>query len=197
GSITISFWNYVTARNVQSSSAFSIGDSDTPNSIQAHVPNSDSVLYCDYGTDNNPGGRVSTNYSSYLGSWTYVTLEYNATSSTHAIYLNGSLAISSVNSTTPTTIQTGIQIGAWLQPYGLYDHATIDEFRVSTIARSADWIATEYNNQSSPSTFYTIGSVGSGGPDSGGPTITSLSPASGSVDTPITITGTNFGVTQN
>jgi hypothetical protein len=28
------------------------------------------------------------------------------------------------------------------------------EVRISNIARSADWIAAEYNNQSSPSTFY-------------------------------------------
>jgi hypothetical protein len=32
----------------------------------------------------------------------------------------------------------------------------IDEMRVSNVIRSADWIATEYNNQSSPSTFYSI-----------------------------------------
>ena len=33
----------------------------------------------------------------------------------------------------------------------------IDEVRVSNAARSADWIQTEYNNQSSPSTFYSLG----------------------------------------
>jgi hypothetical protein len=32
----------------------------------------------------------------------------------------------------------------------------LDEARVSRIARSASWIQTEYNNQSSPSTFYSI-----------------------------------------
>ena len=32
----------------------------------------------------------------------------------------------------------------------------LDEIRVSDIARSADWISTTYNNQSSPSTFYSI-----------------------------------------
>ena len=32
----------------------------------------------------------------------------------------------------------------------------IDEFRFSNSARSADWIATEYNNQNSPSTFYSV-----------------------------------------
>jgi len=33
----------------------------------------------------------------------------------------------------------------------------IDEVRISNIARSAGWIATEHNNQNSPSIFYTIG----------------------------------------
>lgn len=31
----------------------------------------------------------------------------------------------------------------------------IDETRISNIGKSADWITTEYNNQNSPSTFYT------------------------------------------
>jgi RHS repeat-associated protein len=164
-SITISFWNYVTASNVQNSAAFTVGNSDTPNRIAGFAPWSDSVLYWDYGTDTNPGGRVSINYSSYLGAWTYVTLEYNGNTSTHAIYLNGNLAASSVNLTTPTAMQTGIDVGAW--PGGvLYDHATIDEFRVSATARSADWIATEYSNQNSPSTFYTIQSADTQGSNS-------------------------------
>ncbi len=32
-----------------------------------------------------------------------------------------------------------------------------DESRVSDIARSADWISTEYNNQNTPNTFYSLG----------------------------------------
>ncbi|MGF1584718.1 MAG: DUF2341 domain-containing protein, partial [Bacteroidales bacterium] len=36
-------------------------------------------------------------------------------------------------------------------------NGTLDEVRVIKAARSADWLATEYNNQSSPSTFYTTG----------------------------------------
>ena len=34
---------------------------------------------------------------------------------------------------------------------------TIDELRIATTARNAGWIATEYANQSSPSTFYSVG----------------------------------------
>jgi Concanavalin A-like lectin/glucanases superfamily/Domain of unknown function (DUF2341) len=34
---------------------------------------------------------------------------------------------------------------------------TIDEARIATVQRTQPWIATEYANQSSPSTFYTVG----------------------------------------
>lgn len=40
---------------------------------------------------------------------------------------------------------------------GNYVSGIMDEVRVSDIARSADWIQTEYNNQNSPGTFYSIG----------------------------------------
>jgi hypothetical protein len=38
-----------------------------------------------------------------------------------------------------------------------YYQGNIDEFHFSNSARSADWIAAEYNNQNSPSTFVTVG----------------------------------------
>ncbi|MFX0020721.1 MAG: hypothetical protein ACFE9S_00225 [Candidatus Hermodarchaeota archaeon] len=38
-----------------------------------------------------------------------------------------------------------------------YFNGGIDEFRLSNIVRSADWIATEYNNQKDPSNFYSVG----------------------------------------
>jgi Concanavalin A-like lectin/glucanases superfamily/Domain of unknown function (DUF2341) len=40
---------------------------------------------------------------------------------------------------------------------GRFWNGTIDEVRVSSVARSADWITTEYNNQSAPGTFATLG----------------------------------------
>ncbi|HWY35454.1 MAG TPA: hypothetical protein VNX68_12475, partial [Nitrosopumilaceae archaeon] len=33
----------------------------------------------------------------------------------------------------------------------------LDEFRISKTVRSASWIATEYNNQAFPNTFYKVG----------------------------------------
>lgn len=189
-SITISFWNYVTSGMEQNSAAFTIGNSSDPNRISSHAPWSDSVLYWDYGAYNG-GGRVSTSYSSYLGSWTYVSLEYDASSTLHSIYLDGALAASNTSSNTPQATETGIYIGYWPY-YGLYDHANIDEFRVSTLARSADWVAAEYNNQSSPATFYSVSAETPANP----PTISSLSPTSGEIGLSVTIAGTNFGTYQ-
>jgi hypothetical protein len=40
---------------------------------------------------------------------------------------------------------------------GDYFVGTIDEVRIANTALSSSWINTEYNNQSSPSTFYSIG----------------------------------------
>jgi hypothetical protein len=34
----------------------------------------------------------------------------------------------------------------------------VDEFRISNSARSAAWIATEYNNQNAPAAFLSLGS---------------------------------------
>jgi len=42
---------------------------------------------------------------------------------------------------------------------GEYFGGTLDEMRISSTALSADWITTEYNNQSSTSTFYSVGSA--------------------------------------
>jgi hypothetical protein len=159
-SITISYWNFVATANLQSSSAFTIGGADLPNRIQAHSPWTDKVLYWDYGNDLG-GGRVSADYTSYLDKWSYVALVYNAGSSLHAIYLNGAAVSTSTNSNAPFSTETGIDIGHWAQVG--YQKGNLDEFRVSNVARSADWIATEYNNQSSPGAFYTIGAAGGSG----------------------------------
>jgi len=40
---------------------------------------------------------------------------------------------------------------------------SLDEIRYSNVVRSSSWITAEYNNQSSPSTFYTMGSEVSNG----------------------------------
>ena len=77
------------------------------------------------------------------------------------IYLNGSLAAENTNSIPSSICNNSENVNIARRPDGSDSGAfggIIDEVRISNTARSSDWIATEYNNQSSPSTFYTVGS---------------------------------------
>ena len=59
------------------------------------------------------------------------------------------------NITNPSTFVVGYLGGSeWMD-------GRLDEIRISNIPRSNDWITTEYNNQYSTSTFYTLGSEAS------------------------------------
>jgi hypothetical protein len=89
------------------------------------------------------------------GTWYYLAMSGN--SSDVKAYLNGSynndLGVGA------GSIPTAGGLGIAADPNGSTSWSgQIDEVRVSNIARSDDWIKTEYNNQSSPSTFYTVGS---------------------------------------
>jgi RHS repeat-associated protein len=191
--ITVSFWSYVPSSAVQSAVAFSIGGQDNPNRILLNAPWADDYLYWDYGSWNS-GGAASIAYSSYLNSWTHVVVEYDPSTTGHFVYLNGALAASAISSDTPASNQSGLWIGAWSASNGDYHKGSIDEFRVSTVARSADWIATEYANQSGPSTFFAVASPEAG--TTTPPTISSLSPSSAGISSSVTISGSNFGSTQ-
>ncbi len=67
--------------------------------------------------------------------------------------------------------------------YPYYSNGDLDELRVSNSAHTAPWIKTEYLNQFSPSTFYTVGSQESS--DSTNPTASSFSPADNSTNVAI------------
>ncbi len=88
--------------------------------------------------------------------------------------LSGGTATLYINGQSVGTPQTGLtpSIGSHEIGWGLEDFpgwsGMADELRISTTARSADQILAEYNNQSSPSTFYTVGSEQSSGGGSGG-----------------------------
>ncbi len=93
--------------------------------------------------------------------WYHVVGTYDGT--TMSVYIDGSLDPNTETKIAPNLETTGKEfwIGhgdhaieeAWSFPWG----GELDEVRVSDIARSASWIATEYNNQSAPSNFYILG----------------------------------------
>ena len=102
-----------------------------------------------------PGSTCDAANSSYVlptNAWTYVVATFNG--STWALYANGSLQSSQGGGHGNPDIPGGIDY------YGLGSgsfHGLVDEARVSSVARSAGWISTEYQNQNAP------GNIGSAG----------------------------------
>jgi hypothetical protein len=84
--------------------------------------------------------------------------------STMKIYINGvEGAVTDTTGALTDSSAFSLYIGRLLAPNDpRHFDGQIDEVRVSNIARPADWIETEHNNQSDPSTFYGVGEEGAG-----------------------------------
>ena len=198
-SFTIAFWSNSTTSStvqrpvskLQNSGNFPGYEVDfnsptgTPNNIRVILENSLST---------NLDIRASSSTVSN-GSWHYYTITYNGSSSASGvlIYVDGS-SLTTTNSSLGTlgtnSIQntTDLNIGNRANSSPSAFNGTLDETRISNNVRSANWIKTEYNNQSSPSTFYSLGAE-----TLLSPAITGFIPASGCANTiPVVITGTSF-----
>ena len=98
----------------------------------------------------------------YNATWSHVavTLAGSPTQGQATIYVDG-VPSGTGSGGSGGTVDDSAQI-AYLANATYGDQASAplngseDEFRISNVIRSADWIATEYNNQSSPSTFYAL-----------------------------------------
>lgn len=103
--------------------------------------------------------------SSSLSNATWYNFTGTYDGETVRLYKNGVLVDSN---TTPSgnitygssnSVIIGADAGTLTTPEaGTYFDGGLDEARISNSVRAASWIATEYNNQNSPSTFYTLGS---------------------------------------
>jgi pimeloyl-ACP methyl ester carboxylesterase len=142
-------------------------------------------------------GYVSSSPSINDNNWHYLTGVRSGQNV--AIYLDGVAAnSSSVSAAYDSDTGAGSLAIGGLPPGGTCTspnwNGSIDEVRISSVARAADWVATEYNNQSSPSSFYSIGQEYS---SSGAlPTITSVSPNPALETEWITVSGVGFGTNQ-
>ena len=104
--------------------------------------------------------NASSNALSATGTWSHIVGV--VASPTIYIYVNGvqhSAAFSGTPAAGDSTFALSIGRDFYdnNNPPARWFYGAIDEVRLSTMARSADWIATEYNNQSSPGTFYSVG----------------------------------------
>lgn len=114
---------------------------------------SDASLAC--GIGNGSTNNFVSETSAYSATeFKYVVLTWNGT--TMKLYLNGSEVDSQPQTISATANTSPLYIGQFSDPGVIFFDGKLDEIRLSGTNRSAEWVQTEYNNQSSPTTFFTI-----------------------------------------
>jgi hypothetical protein len=111
------------------------------------IPSGTNYIYLVSG-DDEIAVRVSRPWS--LNAWNHIVVTVSQ-SAIATFYINGKQA--AVSQTAVSLPQSDVATTT----LGRNFIGTLDECRVSSSARSGDWIATEFNNQNSPATFYSIG----------------------------------------
>lgn len=114
--------------------------------------------YCSLRTDSNDDSWVLDLGNSFilfcypsLNEWVYFVVKFDGTCL--QLLVDGKLLFEiEINLNIGNTITFKIGLG---NNNGLFD-GIIDEVRLSTIARSDEWILTEYQNQRYPNSFYTV-----------------------------------------
>lgn len=132
---------------------------------QLTVPASNNSMMFGKGSGNMDTNWFGTQYRSYSGTgdevvgslsivenvWHHYVITRTAAGSSMVVYEDGANTGTGFSNQTKTYTFLGNGAG------GITQDIYFDEVRISTSVRTADWIATEYNNMFSPSTFYTLG----------------------------------------
>lgn len=84
------------------------------------------------------------------GTFYHITMTYDGTAGLVG-YVNGG-----VDGTAAATGSICSNTGSTLE--GTLSDGLVDELEISNVARSADWVAAQYNNQNAPASFYAVGS---------------------------------------
>ena len=162
--LTVSVWVKATTWNV--------GNGNWPNIVGKRVPGGEGPFYMRVrASDDASANKIefgirnsahvirdaitnnvldTTNYYHLAGTWDGTTVKFfvNTVEQTDT---------GSVSGVTDSTAEQ-LHIGRARASENELFNGIIDEVRISNTARSAGWIATEYNNQYSPSSFYSVGS---------------------------------------
>lgn len=93
--------------------------------------------------------------------WYYLVGNYDG--SNNRIYLNGVADGTLAQTGNFTTSNIPIRFGSDSTPIEFWP-GDLDEMRAGTTVHSANWHLTTYNNQNSPSTFYSVGAEAGGSP---------------------------------
>jgi len=114
----------------------------------------------------NTGSLATSSGTVPNNTWTQVAVTYDAVGN-YVFYINGAASGSGSFVNPFTLLNFRFTNHTWRFGFGNgQPHMLIDEGQISNSIRGADWIATEYNNQSDPSSFETFGSENGGGSSS-------------------------------
>ncbi|MDX9727666.1 MAG: DUF2341 domain-containing protein, partial [Bacteroidales bacterium] len=94
-----------------------------------------------------------SNFLPTANEWHYYSYTFDGT--THRLYIDGVEASTSTTAATQGAVPQFVYLGSYSG--GEYFEGRIDESRYSLTTKTEGWIATEYNNQSSPGTFVSAG----------------------------------------
>ena len=137
---------------------------DFPTALFLNTAGTMATVFVDSG--NNYVADLSTTSEAFSNNqWHHITATYNGT--TLAIYVDGVLsnsvngAVSVSNNSQPWTFGRASENGGGCGADRSFYNGMMDEVRISNVARPAEWIMTEFNNQSSPATFYFISGASS------------------------------------
>ena len=142
---TTSLWQDVVAK---SSDQYTLSFKNTANLVPLAMVRTGGTLY-----------QLSSGYTISTGTWYYLAMTY--TSGDWKIYVKGP-GVDQVTTDTTTTgaldsdVRSLMIGGHYSVTTNGYFYGFVDEARISNSVRTADWIATSYNNQNSPGTFYTV-----------------------------------------
>jgi hypothetical protein len=126
---------------------------------------------------------ITTSTAVANNAWHKIDVTMDNNSKALAIYVDGVLNVSGTSASSASTTNNNLYIGEY--GGGGYNYqGLLDEVRISNTIRSAAWIATEYNNESSPSTFLSEGSQ----QNSGAVTAPAFSPVGGTYTSAQTVT---------
>ena len=157
---TIALWGKITTFNT---STYFFGHSSTQNAtytdrIQLYQSDAAGTLELGLGS-NHTQANVAT---LAINTWNHIALTWSTTAvgsgnGNYVVYVNGVSKASGTYSNF-SALASFADIGndgnAGQETEALT--GSVDEIHISNTARTAGWITTEYNNQSSPSTFYTL-----------------------------------------
>jgi hypothetical protein len=117
----------------------------------------DNNLYCGWITSTSTRVTVAASAANFPhNTWTHYALTW-VSGGTSTFYVNGS-SIGTYSGTSVGNVTDDIRIGANHNQPGPYQ-GNMDEWRIASTNLSANWIATEHNNQSAPGTFAGIGAL--------------------------------------